>query len=224
MRRRDLVSLLGATAAGVPLLAHAQTAGAMRRVGILGSSLLRPIQSFKAKLAALGYVVGGNLALAERYAEGRDDRFPALAAELVSLPADVIVAWGTPAALAAKRANTSIPTVVVSGDVVNTGIVSNLARPEANITGFIAINVQLEEKRIELLKELVPDLKRVAVLANSLNPLNQSISRQRTAWPAILRSRSMSSRCGALPKSTAPCRISSGRVRARRSSRPTSSC
>ena len=87
---------------------------------------------------------------------------------------NLIVTWGTPAAFAAKRATTTIPIVLGSiGDVINTGLVSNLARPDANITGFVALNVELEEKRLELLKEVVPSLSRVAVLGNSLNPLNR---------------------------------------------------
>jgi putative ABC transport system substrate-binding protein len=105
--------------------------------------------------------------------KGRDDRYPAFAAELVAVPVDLIVAWGTPAALAAKRATTKMPVVLVAGDVLNTGLVSNLARPEGNITGFIAVNVELEAKRIELLKDVVPHLTRLAILGNSLNPLNR---------------------------------------------------
>jgi putative ABC transport system substrate-binding protein len=123
-------------------------------------------------LQELGYVEGQNLIVESRFAEGRDDRYPAFASELAALPVDLIVAWGTPATLAAKRATTRIPIVIVAGDVLSTGIVSNLARPEANITGFVAVNVELEAKRIELLKEVVPDLKHVAILGNSLNPLN----------------------------------------------------
>jgi putative ABC transport system substrate-binding protein len=171
MRRRDAAFLLAALSAGFPGLARAQTR--LPRIGLLGSQPLQPIQSFKAKLRALGYVEGGNFAYTERWAQGRDDRYPAMAAELAALGPDVIVAWGTPAALAAKRSTETIPIVFVAGDAVNTGVVSNLARPEANITGVIAINVQLEEKRLELLKEVVPNLRRVAVLANSLNPLNK---------------------------------------------------
>lgn len=87
---------------------------------------------------------------------------------------EVIVVWGTPAALAAKRATTTIPILIgAAGDVVNTGLISNVARPEANLTGFVALNVELEEKRLELLKEVIPTLSRVAVLPNSANPLNQ---------------------------------------------------
>lgn len=173
MRRRDLISLLGAAVSAWPVIARAQPTGQIRRIGLLGSAPLRPIQSFKQKLLELGYVDGKNLAIENRFAEGRDDRYAAFAAEFAALPVDVLVAWGTPAALAAKRATTRIPTVIVAGDVFNTGIVSNLARPEANITGFIAVNVELEAKRLELLKEVVPGLTRLAVLANSRNPLNR---------------------------------------------------
>ena len=171
MRRREVVSLLAVFGTGLPGFAYGEAR--LPRIGLLGSQPLQPIRSFKAKLSALGYVEDGNFAFAERWAQGRDDRYSALAAELAALPVDVVVAWGTPAALAAKRATTTIPIVFVAGDAINTGVVSNLARPEANITGVIAINVQLEEKRLELLKEVVPNLRRVAVLANSLNRLNK---------------------------------------------------
>jgi putative ABC transport system substrate-binding protein len=90
------------------------------------------------------------------------------------MPVEVIVVWGNPAALAAKRATTTIPILIGSaGDVVNTGLISNIAHPEANLTGFVALNVELEEKRLELLKEVIPRLSRVAVLANSENPLSR---------------------------------------------------
>src|ERR1700676_972566 len=110
-------------------------------------------------------------AIEMRFAEGRDDRYPALAAELVALPVDVIVTWGTPAALAAKQATTTIPIVMGSiADPVSVGVVSNLARPEGNITGFSSQNVDLEVKRLELLKELLPQLARVGILGNAANP------------------------------------------------------
>jgi putative ABC transport system substrate-binding protein len=139
----------------------------------MGNLPLRPVERFRKKVQELGYVEGQNLIIESRFAEGRDDRYPAFAAELAALPLDLIVAWGTPAALAAKRVTTKIPIVIVAGDVISTGIVSNLARPEGNITGFIALNVELEEKRIELLKDVVPRLTRIAILGNSLNPLNR---------------------------------------------------
>ena len=173
MRRRQFLRVLGGSAAAWPLRGFAQQGVPVNRIGLMGSQPLRPIQQFRKKLHELGYIEGQNLIIESRFAEGRDDRYPAFAAELVKLPVDLIVAWGTPAALAAKRTTIKIPIVLVAGDVLNTGIVSNLARPEGNITGFIAVNVELEEKRIELLKDVVPHLTRVAILGNSLNPLNR---------------------------------------------------
>jgi putative ABC transport system substrate-binding protein len=172
MRRREFITLIGGAAAW-PLAARAQQAMRIKRIGLMGNLPLRPVERFRKKVQELGYVEGQNLIIESRFAEGRDDRYPAFAAELAALPLDLIVAWGTPAALAAKRVTTKIPIVIVAGDVISTGIVSNLARPEGNITGFIALNVELEEKRIELLKDVVPRLTRIAILGNSLNPLNR---------------------------------------------------
>src|SRR6202163_3101249 len=110
-------------------------------------------------------------AIEMRFAEGRDDRYSALAAELVALPVDIIVTWGTPAALAAKQATTTIPIVMGSiADPVSVGVVSNLARPDGNITGCSSQNVDLEVKRNELLKDLLPKLARVGILGNAANP------------------------------------------------------
>jgi putative tryptophan/tyrosine transport system substrate-binding protein len=178
MRRREVITLLGGAAAAPSLLwpltaARAQRPAGMRRIGLLASLPLRPIDSFRKRLQELGYAEGKNLVIEYRFAEGRDDQYPAFASELTSLPVDLIVTWGTPAAFAAKRATATIPIVFVAGDAVNTGLVSNLARPEGNITGFVALNVELEEKRLELLKEMMPSLSRLAVLGNSLNPLNR---------------------------------------------------
>ena len=171
MSRRAFIGVLaGATA--WPIAARAQQPMTLKRIGFMGNSALPPVARFRKKMQELGYVEGQSLIVESRFAEGQDARYPAFASELASLPLDLIVAWGTPAALAAKQATTEIPILIVAGDVVNTGIVSNLARPEANVTGFIAVNVELEAKRIELLKEVVPHLTRVAILANSLNPLN----------------------------------------------------
>jgi putative ABC transport system substrate-binding protein len=178
MKRRELITLVGGAAAALPLLwpfaARAQQTERPRRIGLMANLPLRPIERFRRAMQALGYVEGKNLVIEYRFAEGHDERYPAFAAELVALPADLIVTWGTPAAIAAKAATKQIPIVMGAiGDAVNTGLVSNLARPNGNITGFIALNVELEEKRIELLKELIPNLSRVAVLGNSLNPLNR---------------------------------------------------
>jgi putative ABC transport system substrate-binding protein len=170
MRRREFISLLGGTAALCPFSAWAQQS--VHVIGVLASQPLPPVQRFVRKLREYGYVEGENLRLQSRFTEGHDDRYPDMASELVRLPVDVIVTWGTPAAAAAKQATRTIPIVMGSiGDPVNVGIVPNLARPGGNITGFAAQSVDLEGKRLELLKDLLPNLSRVGVLANATNPL-----------------------------------------------------
>jgi putative tryptophan/tyrosine transport system substrate-binding protein len=176
MNRREFLTLLGGALAAWPLNALGQqaAAGKVPRIGFMANLPLPPVQRFRQRLLQLGYVEGKNLTIEYRFGEGRDDRFPLFAAELVAMPVEVIVVWGNPAAFAAKRATTTIPILIgAAGDVVNTGLISNLARPEANLTGFVALNVELEEKRLELLKEVIPNLSRVAVLANSANPLSR---------------------------------------------------
>jgi putative ABC transport system substrate-binding protein len=170
MKRRDFITLLGGAAAALPIAARAQKR--VHVVGILASQSLPPLQRFARKLRDYGYVEGDNLRLQSRLAEGHDEHYPDLAAELANLPVDVIVTWGTQAAVAAKRATTTVPIVMGAiGDPVSTGIVSNLARPIGNITGFASQNVDLEGKRLELLKDLLPHLSRVGVLANANNPM-----------------------------------------------------
>jgi ABC-type uncharacterized transport system substrate-binding protein len=160
MRRREFVSLLGGAVAW-PLGARAQQRPHV--IGVLALQPLPPIQRFVRKLREYGYVEGENLQLHARFAEGRDDRYPSLALDLVKLPVDVIVTWGTPAALAAKQATTTIPVVMGSRQC------RHLARSGGNITGFAAQNVDLEGKRLELLKDLIPNLSRVGILANATN-------------------------------------------------------
>jgi putative ABC transport system substrate-binding protein len=190
MRRRDLVALLGGAAVAWPLAARAQQPQNTTkpvRIGVLASFPLPPLRKFSQKLKELGYVEGENLRFDNRFAEGHDDRYPLLAAELVALPVDLILTSGTPAALAAKAATSTLPIVMGSvGDPVNTGIVSSLARPGGNITGFSALNVELEGKRLELLKELIPHLSRVGMLANAANPLlDVSLKNLRPAADAL---------------------------------------
>ena len=169
IRRREFITLVGG-AATWPLAARAQQG--VHVVGILAPQPLPPIERFVRKLREYGYVEGENLRLVRRFSEGLDDRFPALAVELTAVPVGMIVTWGTPAAVAAKQATSSIPVVMGAvGDPVSVGIVSNLARPGGNITGFAGQNVDLEGKRLELLKDLLPQLSRVAMLANAANPL-----------------------------------------------------
>jgi putative ABC transport system substrate-binding protein len=178
MKRREFITLLGGVAAW-PLAARAQQPARPARIGLMASQLLPPQQRFSRRLQEQGYVEGRNVQLEWRFAEGQDDRFSAFATEFVALPVDLIVTWGTPAALAAKQATRTIPIVMgASGDPVSVGIVSNLARPEGNITGFAAQNVELEAKRLELLKDLLPRLSRVAILANTANPFLDALMKR----------------------------------------------
>jgi len=156
VRRRQFITLLGGAAAW-PLAARAQQSAKTVRIGLLATLPLPPVQRFFRKLPEYGYVEGRNLRVEPRFAEDDDGRYPSLAAELVAIPVDIIVTWGTPAALAAKQATTTIP-IVMGGiaDPVSVGIVSNIARPEGNITGFASLNADLEVKRLELLKDLLP--------------------------------------------------------------------
>ena len=182
LRRREFITLLGGAVAW-PFAVRAQQPAKNVRIGVLGTSPLPPLQRFFPKLQEYGYVEGRNLRVEARFAEGRDDRYPALAAELVALLVDIIVTWGTPAALAAKQATRTIPIVMGSiADPVSVGVVSNLARPEGNITGFSSQNVDLEVKRLELLKDLLPQLVRVGILGNTANPfLEVALKKLRTA-------------------------------------------
>jgi ABC-type uncharacterized transport system substrate-binding protein len=170
IRRREFITLLAGGAAW-PLAARAQQpAGKTISVGILALEALSPIDTFRQALNDLGYVEGKNVRFEHRYAKGRNERFPELANDLIGLKVDIILAWGTEAALAAKEATTTIPIVVgAAGDPVGSGIVTSLARPTANVTGFSSLSAELEAKRLELLKEVVPGLSRVAVLFTPLN-------------------------------------------------------
>jgi putative ABC transport system substrate-binding protein len=126
---------------------------------------------FRQGLRELGYVEGQNLTVESRWADGRTERLPGLAAELVRLKADLIVAAGTPAALAVKQATTTIPIVMVGvGDPVTLGLVASLARPGGNITGLTTVNIELAGKRVGLLKEMMPKVSRVAILWDQANP------------------------------------------------------
>ncbi|MFL6951361.1 MAG: ABC transporter substrate-binding protein [Xanthobacteraceae bacterium] len=171
MRRREFITLIGGAAAW-PLAAQAQRSHPMRRIGILADEQWPPIDSLKQGLRMLGYVEGQNLEIVYRFAAGQAERYPGLAAELVALPVEVIVALGTPASVAAKRATEVIPIVVQTGDPVAAGLVRDLAHPGGNVTGFSGQAADAEGKRLGLLKELLPSLSRVAVLVNPANSLS----------------------------------------------------
>jgi putative ABC transport system substrate-binding protein len=171
MRRRDFITLFGSAAVVWPLTARAQQSGKVSRIGYLGTSSPslegHVLDAFRQKLRELGHVEGENIAIEYRWAEGQDDRLPELAAELVRLKPDVIVTTGTPGTLAAKQATSTIPIVFASsGNPVNAGLVASYARPGGNVTGFSFTGPELEGKRLQILKEVVPGLSRVGVLWN----------------------------------------------------------
>ena len=173
MKRRTFIALLGGAAAAWPFAARTQQPRAAR-VGALYIGLADG-ESFKKELQEglreLGYVAGQNIEFDFRSADGKADRLPALAAELVRLKVDVIVALYVPSALAAKQATQNIPIVIVAADPVEMGIVSSLARPGANITGVSLMSAASNAKNIELFREMLPSARRVAMLGNSLDPI-----------------------------------------------------
>ena len=169
MRRREFITLLG-SAAVWPGAALAQTPGRLWKIGVLANESWPPLEGLRDGLRDLGYVEGKTHLFVYRFAQGNAERFPALASELVSLPVDVIVSWGTPASLAAHKATDTIPIVMSAGDPIGAGIVAGLARPGGNITGMSVQMAEQEGKRLELLKKLLPSFSRVAVLSNPSNP------------------------------------------------------
>jgi putative tryptophan/tyrosine transport system substrate-binding protein len=169
MKRREFIGLVGGAAAW-PLTASAQQQGKIVTIGVLAIEPWSPIDTFRQALDDLGYSEGKNVRFEYRYAKGNNERLPELANDLVGLNVDVIVTWGTDAVLAAKQATTTIPIVMgVIGDPLGIGIVTNLAHPGGNITGCSLDSAELEAKRLQLLKELVPGLSRVAILFNPTN-------------------------------------------------------
>jgi putative ABC transport system substrate-binding protein len=165
----------------VPLAATAQPVEKVRRVGALVATsqgdafAARDWESFRHTLHTLGWVEGHNIAFEFRFAEGQPERFPALATELVQLPVDVLVAGGNAATRAAKHATSSIPIVLMTGDPVGEGFVASLAQPGGNITGVGGLVSEVDGKRLELLKETVPSLSRMAVWAKPEVPRHRRV-------------------------------------------------
>jgi putative ABC transport system substrate-binding protein len=172
VRRREFIAALGgAAAAFLPLAARAQQAARLPIIGYLGSSTaLAQSQwtaAFVQRLRELGWMEGRNIAIEYRWAEGRSERFGEIAAEFVRLKVDVIVTAGTAPALATKRATSTMPIVFpLAGDPVGNGLVVSLARPGGNITGLSLQTTDIGAKRLELLREVVAPLGRLAILAN----------------------------------------------------------
>jgi len=179
VRRRDLLALVGGATLAVPLVSRAQRE-AMPVIGFLspGSPDASNIAAFRHGLSEAGYVEGQDLAIQYRWAEGHYDRLPAMAADLVGRKVDMIVATASPAALAAKNATSTIPIVFHTGDdPVAAGLVASLARPGGNLTGTSLLNVELAAKRFELLSELVPQARVIALLVNPKNWQTERVMR-----------------------------------------------
>jgi putative ABC transport system substrate-binding protein len=182
MRRREFITLLGSGAvAAWPLAARAQQ-GRLPRIGalVLTSADAQALgNELREGLRELGYVEGQNFAFEVRFADGNADRLAELAAELVRLRVDVIVAAYTPCAVAAKRATTAIPIVMAAvADPIGAGLVQSLARPGGNITGLSNMAAETAGKSVELVRDMLPSLRRVAVLANPVDPFTKSLLEQ----------------------------------------------
>jgi len=194
MRRREFITLLSG-AALLPRVARAQGISKIPRLGFLGvtfaSSWASRSEALQLGLRNLGYEHGKNVVIEDLWAEESYDRLPALAGEFVRRKVDIILTYGTPGTLAAKRATTEIPIVFVyAGDAVGAGLVSNLARPEANVTGNTYFLSELMAKRLELLKDAFPHIARVFVdkILRGVKPANLPVDRA-TKFETVLNMR-----------------------------------
>jgi ABC-type uncharacterized transport system substrate-binding protein len=191
LSRRRFLGILGASLLSAPLGAEAQQARKVYRLGVLMTLYApdsEPLRAFREGLRDLGYIEGQNLVIDWRYTQGRDDRLPGMAAELVRLRPDVLVADITPAIRAATRASSTIPIVMTnSADAVGSRLVSNLGRPEGNVTGLSFMLAEMTAKRLQLLKEAVPGMSRVAVLWNPATPFHRAMLKEVEASAPSLR-------------------------------------
>ncbi len=174
MSRCEFISLFGGAAAW-PLAARAQQAANTLTIGYLGPTTpaveSQRVAAFVQRLRELGWIEGRTITIEYRWAEGHSECFSEIAAEFVRLKVDVIVTYATPPVIAAKQATSVIPIVfAVAGDPVNTGLVASLARPSGNVTGLSAKQTELAGKRLELLREFIPDLRQLAIMGNADNP------------------------------------------------------
>ena len=176
MKRREFITLLGGAAAAWPLAARAQQAGKRPIVGFLGEST--PVgeseraAAFARRLYDLGWIEGRTIAIEYRWADGRSERLAEIAAEFAQLKVDIIVTGGTPAVMAAKQAAPVVPIVFAAvGDPVGAGLVTTLARPGGNVTGLSVLSVDLAGKRLDLLREAISNLGRLAIMGNVGNPI-----------------------------------------------------
>jgi putative ABC transport system substrate-binding protein len=174
MKRRDFITLVGGAAAW-PHAARAQQPAKLRTIGFLGANTasvqMQWTAAFVQRLRELGWIEGRTVAIEYRWAEGRTEQFTKIAAEFARQRVDVIVTSGTPPALAAKRAASTIPIVfALSGDPAGSGLVASLARPGGNVTGLSNQSDDLVARRLDLLREVVPGFRRLAIMANAANP------------------------------------------------------
>ena len=187
MRRRDFITVIAGSAAVWPLTARAQQLGTkVARIGLLmpvsAASAAQNVAALRRGLHELGYVEGQNIGIEQRYTDGRDELLPELAAELVKLDVDIIVTWGTGSTRAAKQATTTKPIVMAAiADPIGTGIVTNIARPGQNVTGLSSTSLDIDAKRLEMLRQLVPTAKRIGALWNPANPVSALILKQTKA-------------------------------------------
>ena len=175
LKRRDFITLLVGAAASWPLAARAQQTAKLPTIGLVGGAIPSTqgtwIAAFVQRMRKLGWIENRAVAIEVRWAEGRNERYSEIAAEFVRLKVDVIVTQGTPATIAAKQVTSVIPIVFVGlGDPVGTGLVASLARPGGNVSGLSAQITDTAAKRLEILREVVPGLGRLAILANVDNP------------------------------------------------------
>jgi putative ABC transport system substrate-binding protein len=182
MDRRVFLAI-AAGALATPFAGEAQQAVKVAHVGLLmpvsSADARANVEAFRQGLRELGYIEGQNIAIEPRYSDGRDDRLPDLAADLVNMKVAVIVTWGTPAARAARGATKTIPIVTAAvTDPLGTGLIASLARPGGNLTGVTSGGAALSGKTLELLKELAPGVKRIAVLWNPANPIQPVMFRE----------------------------------------------
>jgi len=171
MRRREFMTVLGGAAVAWPLAAHAQQPGKVWRMGFIAHGHESFYDALFEGLREYGYEEGRNLIVERRYAQGQAERFKEFAAEMVRLNVDIIIVVTTPAALAVKKATTTIPIVHPNAiDPLNTGLIASLAHPGGNLTGGAQLTAEVSAKRLEILKRVVPRLSRVAALWNPANP------------------------------------------------------
>jgi putative ABC transport system substrate-binding protein len=175
MRRRDVITLIGGAAAAWPIAARGQQTVKLPTIGFLGSATPsfegQRVAAFVQRLRELGWIEGRNVAIEVRWSEGRNERYAEIAAEFVRLKVEVIATQGTAPVLAAMHATSVIPIVFAgAGDPVSNGLVASLARPGGNVTGLSNQQTDVAGKRVQLLREVVPGLRRLAILGNAGNP------------------------------------------------------